>query len=94
MDLLKKLGIHPENGGASCGEGTWLRCEKSNQAIISQNPSTGEEIARVIGCSHAQYEEVVAKAHARFLHGVKSLPPNEVNWYVPSVKNFVAIKIA
>lgn len=64
--LLNQLGIQSENSGASCGDGGWLPLAAYKQLICSYNPATGKEIARVYGCTAAQYEIIVAKSVAAF----------------------------
>lgn len=66
MEFLTTLGIKAENAGASCGDGKWLSSPTA-ALIISEDPSTGAEIARVRGCTAEQYEQVVEKAHATFM---------------------------
>lgn len=68
MDFLKQLGIEKENSGASCGEGTWLAKADSARSVVSYNPTTGEAIATVWGCTRSQYEIILEKAQAAFLY--------------------------
>ncbi|MBS0289732.1 MAG: aldehyde dehydrogenase family protein [Proteobacteria bacterium] len=64
MDFLTALEIEKENLGASCGNDDWLPCQ--GKTIISSNPATGEEIARIIGCGEKQYEAVITKSMSAF----------------------------
>jgi aldehyde dehydrogenase (NAD+) len=64
MDFLEKLKIGSVNYGASNGD-TWLE-DKNGKEIISINPSNGEEIGRVVGCTMAQYDQIIAKSFATF----------------------------
>ncbi len=64
MDFLKALGIEKLNAGSSCGDGHWIKSQAKQ--IISINPATGEEIARVEGCAAQHYEQVIAKSLATF----------------------------
>ncbi len=64
MDFLKALGIEKLNPGTSCGDGHWIKSQAKQ--IISINPATGEEIARVEGCAAQHYEQVIAKSLASF----------------------------
>lgn len=62
-DVLKSLGLEPENAGTWCGDGGWLG-DAGAPVIESINPSTGEVIARVQASTAAQYERVLASAVA------------------------------
>jgi aldehyde dehydrogenase (NAD+) len=64
MDFLKQLNISKDNLGTSCN-GVWLQSPKE-KPIISYNPATTEEIARVSGCGINQYEQVIASAMNAF----------------------------
>jgi aldehyde dehydrogenase (NAD+) len=61
--ILEKLGIEAVN------DGTWFGGESvsddSASLIESTNPATDEVIARVRATTMAQYEDVIAKAHAQ-----------------------------
>lgn len=65
MKFIKELGIDELNAGACCGDGEWLTDEKSTP-IISYDPATGSEIGRVLGCTAAQYEQVLHKSTTAF----------------------------
>lgn len=62
MNFLKELGILENNSGAS--DGQWLK--GSAQAIVSYDPATANPIAKVQGCTLAQYEKVITKAQISF----------------------------
>jgi aldehyde dehydrogenase (NAD+) len=66
MDFLQQLGIQKNNLGTCCGDGLWLQSPKDNP-IISYNPATAAEIARVSGCGLSQYEQVIASSQSAFL---------------------------
>ncbi len=55
-DLLSALGVEPVNNGAYCGE--WL--STNGPEVISIDPSTGNEIARVKTATSEDYERVVS----------------------------------
>jgi aldehyde dehydrogenase (NAD+) len=63
MEFLNELGITAENQGAYAGE--WLQC--SGPLLESKNPATGATLATVRQAGAAEYEAVVAAAHAAFL---------------------------
>jgi aldehyde dehydrogenase (NAD+) len=65
MDFLKELGIEPVNPGACAGPGRWSPVE-GRDMLVSVNPTTGEEIARVAQASEEDYEKVMAVATEAF----------------------------
>jgi len=65
MDFLKKLSIENLNKG-SCSEGLWLSKSTAN-ILISEDPSTSKEIAKIQGCGEKEYEQIIANAHQRFM---------------------------
>jgi aldehyde dehydrogenase (NAD+) len=62
LSFLKTLGIEKNNSGASNGKEGWLPIAQDAAFIISDDPATGLEIARVAGCTQGQYEQVLTKA--------------------------------
>jgi len=60
--VLERLGIGATNPGA--GTGRWL--DTRGPEIVSENPATGEPIARVRQATHADYETVMAEAVRAF----------------------------
>ncbi|MEO8659677.1 MAG: aldehyde dehydrogenase family protein [Bryobacteraceae bacterium] len=62
-EILERLGIRPVNSGA-CG-GEWI-AEPSGGELVSYNPATGEELARVKQAGPSDYETVVASAAEAF----------------------------
>lgn len=65
-NILKSLKINAKNSGASTGCEWWSRVTTVNE-ILSINPATGKVIASVSGCSLADYETVINRAHESFL---------------------------
>ena len=63
--LLDKLHIKPVNPGACTGPDGWIE-DPNGRALISYNPATGEEIARIIQATPESYEQVLAKASRAF----------------------------
>lgn len=63
--LLKELQISEVNPGASVGDGAWIEDPKGTP-LVSYNPTTGEEIAKVIQVSPDGYEQVVQAASESF----------------------------
>jgi aldehyde dehydrogenase (NAD+) len=61
-DTLEALGITPLSRGASAG--TWL--ETHGPELISQSPSSGEPLGRVIQATAGDYEAVVGVASRTF----------------------------
>lgn len=58
MNILRTLGIEPNNPGACSGPNQWTStCDQGE--IESYNPATGKLIAKVQGCSNDDYESVV-----------------------------------
>jgi aldehyde dehydrogenase (NAD+) len=62
-DLLTRLGLNPVNSGA-CGR-AWLSAPTGGE-LISRNPASGEEIARVRMASEDDYEAVMLDTAATF----------------------------
>jgi aldehyde dehydrogenase (NAD+) len=62
-DILKELGLEAVNSGAYADE--WI-AEPSGGELVSTNPSTGEEIARVQMAGAAEYERAVQAAERAF----------------------------
>src|SRR5262250_237590 len=60
--ILERLGIFASNAGA--GTGRWL--ETKGPEVISENPATGEPIARVRQALRADYEAVMIEALRAF----------------------------
>lgn len=65
MDFLKELGIEKINSGACSGPGTWSPIQ-GRDMLVSINPSTGEEIARVAQATPEDYEGVMSAAVQAF----------------------------
>lgn len=63
-EILEKLGLEPVNSGVYHGE--WVRSPHGPE-LVSYNPTTGKEIARVLQAGPEDYEQVVGKAHEAFL---------------------------
>jgi aldehyde dehydrogenase (NAD+) len=61
--VLEALEIEPVNSGACWGE--WIRDPQGGE-LVSLNPATGEEIARVQMAAEADYEQVVSRAAIAF----------------------------
>jgi hypothetical protein len=61
--ILAKLEIAPVNSGA-CGAG-WIE-QPSGAELISLNPATGAEIARVRMAGSADYDRIVSEAAETF----------------------------
>jgi aldehyde dehydrogenase (NAD+) len=62
--LLEKLNLQAVNPGVSSGSKAWT--QTNSEAIVSYNPTTNEEIARVIPADRAAYEATVAAAQQSF----------------------------
>jgi aldehyde dehydrogenase (NAD+) len=60
MSLLDKLSIQEVNPGAFSGHG-WVSSHKGRE-LVSTNPTTNEEIARVTTCSAEDYATVISRA--------------------------------
>lgn len=65
MTILKQLGIAASNAGACFGPGKWS-ATKGRATLASQNPGTSELLAAVIPATAADYDKVIASAHAAF----------------------------
>ena len=63
--LLDKLNIKPLNHGACYGQEGWLEIDNS-EPIISKNPATGEEIARVMSTTGNAYDQVISVSQKSF----------------------------
>lgn len=63
MDFLTRLGIEANNPGA--WNGAWSTTQDAG-TIESQNPTTGEVIARVYGASQDDYESTITRAQEAF----------------------------
>lgn len=61
--LLERLGLRAVNSGA-CGR-SWIAAPTGGE-LISVNPATGEEIARVLMASDDDYEAVMLDTAATF----------------------------
>lgn len=59
-ELLLRLGIQEENAGASIGGKHWF--DEKIDTIVSYNPSTGEEIAKVNFVGRDTYNKVVEES--------------------------------
>lgn len=70
--ILNKLGIKPENNGASTGN-EWM--STNGETIDSFTPVDGSLIASVKGATVADYNTVVDKAHSAFLEWRKVPAP-------------------
>lgn len=64
MDFLQKLGVQANNAGAWSGAGWTSRVHQT--MLHSENPADGQIIAKVSGCSPADYETVVVRAAKAF----------------------------
>ena len=62
-EILERLGIEPVHSGACWGE--WV-ANPGGGELVSLNPATGEELARVRQAGEEDYEAVVAKACEAF----------------------------
>ncbi len=62
QEILSALGIEPDNPGAWDGE--WI--DTTGPAIVSVNPATGEEIARVRSAEAHDYERCAAASQKAF----------------------------
>ena len=58
--VLERLGLDRINNSGACGA-SWIDNPTGGE-LASLNPSTGEEIARVLMASEADYEVVMAEA--------------------------------
>jgi aldehyde dehydrogenase (NAD+) len=65
MDFLKQLGIEKVNSGACSGPGAWAALD-GRDLLISFNPATGEEIAKVAQANEKDFEDVMAAAVEAF----------------------------
>lgn len=70
--IINKLGIKPENNGASTGN-EWL--STNGETIDSITPVDGSLLASVKGATVSDYNKVVDKAHAAFLEWRKVPAP-------------------
>jgi aldehyde dehydrogenase (NAD+) len=63
--LLEKLQLKEVNPGACTGPDRWI-ADPAGQALVSNNPTTGEPIARVVQATGAAYDQVVGEAVEAF----------------------------
>ena len=63
--LLDKLGIKDVNPGACTGPDGWIKDPKGKE-LVSNNPTTGEPIAKVVQATSESYEKVITSAHDAF----------------------------
>ncbi len=63
--LLDKLQIDPINAGACTGPDGWIQ-DPNGKTLVSYNPATGEEIARIVQATPDTYEQVLTKASLAF----------------------------
>jgi len=68
-EILRRLGIEPENPGAFAG--FWI--ETTGERIESINPATGEPLAAVTTASEADYEQI-ARAATEAFHAWREWP--------------------
>ena len=64
-NLLSKLRIKAANAGTCTGPQQWLE-DAGGTWLVSNNPTTGREIARVRTASPAAYETTVKRSRAAF----------------------------
>jgi aldehyde dehydrogenase (NAD+) len=65
MDFLRQLGIEKVNSGACSGPGRWTPTE-GRDLLVSVNPATGQEIAKVAQATEKDYEAVMEVAVEAF----------------------------
>jgi len=70
--LLSKLHISDVNAGACVGPDDWIT-DPAGKVLVSQNPTTGETIAKVAQATAATYERVVSEATTAF-HAWRMVP--------------------
>ena len=70
--LLSKLHISDVNAGACVGPDDWIT-DPAGKVLVSQNPTTGDTIAKVVQATAATYERVVAEATTAF-HAWRMVP--------------------
>jgi len=70
-DVLRRLGIGEVNSGVFAGH--WI-AEPGGGELVSENPATGEPIARVLTASRQDYERTVEAAQTAF-RAWRSVPP-------------------
>jgi aldehyde dehydrogenase (NAD+) len=63
-DFLKELGIQKVNSGAFAG--AWIE-EPGGKELISINPTTKKEIARIIQADESDYQKIIDKASKTFV---------------------------
>jgi aldehyde dehydrogenase (NAD+) len=63
--LLEKLGIEEANTGACTGPDGWIQ-DPNGKELVSNNPTTGEPIAKVVQATPASYEKVISAADDAF----------------------------
>jgi aldehyde dehydrogenase (NAD+) len=64
--LLDKLQLKELNPGACHGPDAWI-ADPAGKALVSNNPTTGEPIARVLQATPEAYESVLAAAEKAFV---------------------------
>lgn len=64
-EILDKLEIKNVNTGACAGPDEWFRDPQSEE-MVSFNPSTGKEIAKIFQATERMYEQVVSQAADSF----------------------------
>ena len=67
QSLLKRLNIKPVNTTACYGSEGWL-ADDAGEELVSRNPATGKEIARVVTATVDTYERVIHEATTSFQH--------------------------
>ena len=65
MDVLNKLGIQPLNSGGTTGSGWWSQTTDAG-VLDSINPATEKSLAKVQGCSAADYDRIVRESERAF----------------------------
>ncbi len=63
--ILEKLDIKDVNAGACAGPESWIE-DPGGKELVSQNPTTGQPIAKVLQATEKTYENVMAKTVASF----------------------------
>jgi aldehyde dehydrogenase (NAD+) len=66
-DVLHALGIRPLNAGGSSSEGFWTSVDNA-RTIRSYNPSTGELLASVAGCTASDLARLIDRSQQAFHH--------------------------
>jgi aldehyde dehydrogenase (NAD+) len=71
-DVLHTLGIRPLNAGGSSSEGFWTSIDNA-RTIRSYNPSTGELLASVAGCTASDMARLIDHSQQAF-HRWRTVP--------------------